>query len=56
MVATVEEIKTKLNKWTDVIVKAETKKDMTYSFTFKNQNGQVVWGSKVRPLPHAREF
>lgn len=49
-------ISMKLNKWTEVLVKAENKKDMTYSFTFKNQQGQMVWGSKVRPLPHAREF
>jgi len=45
-----------LSDWTDVVVKAENKKDMTYSFTFKNQNGQVVWGSKIRPLPNARNF
>ncbi|SVB24655.1 uncharacterized protein METZ01_LOCUS177509 [marine metagenome] len=45
-----------LNKWTEVLVKAESKKDMTYAFNFKNQQGQMVWGSRVRPLPHATQF
>ena len=49
-------ISMKLNKWTEVLVKAESKKDMTYAFNFKNQQGQMVWGSRVRPLPHATQF
>ena len=45
-----------LNKWTEVLVTAENKKDMTYAFAFKNQYGQDVWGTKIRPLPGARNF
>ena len=45
-----------LNSWTEVLVRAENVKDMTYSFAFKNQYGQDVWGTKVRPLPGARNF
>ena len=45
-----------LRNWTEVLVKAENKKDMTYSFASKNQYGQDVWGTKIRPLPGARNF
>jgi hypothetical protein len=45
-----------LKKWTEVLVATNKKKDMTYSFTFKNQNGQDVWGTKIRPLAGARIF
>jgi hypothetical protein len=45
-----------MKKWAQVLVTAENKKDMTYSFTFKNQFGQPVWGTKIRPLPGARNF
>ena len=45
-----------LKKWTEVLVETDKKKDMTYSFTFKNQNGQDVWGTKIRPLSGARIF
>jgi|TARA_R110002074_G_scaffold297606_4_gene469110 hypothetical protein len=45
-----------LNNWTEVLVKAEQKRDMTYSYSFKNQRGQPIWGTKVRPLPGARNF
>ena len=46
----------KLNEWTEVLVTTDNKKDMSYSFTFKNLKGQDVWGSKVRPLAGARNF
>jgi len=45
-----------LDSWTEVLVEAENKKDMTYSYNFKNQQGQHIWGTKVRPLPGARIF
>ena len=45
-----------LNNWTEVLVTTDNKKDMSYSFTFKNLKGQDVWGSKVRPLAGARNF
>jgi|TARA_B100001105_G_scaffold255461_1_gene255084 hypothetical protein len=45
-----------LNSWTEVLVEATNKKDMTYSYSFKNQRGQPIWGTKVRPLPGARNF
>ena len=45
-----------LNNWTEVLVITDNKKDMSYSFTFKNLKGQDVWGSKVRPLAGARNF
>ena len=45
-----------INEWTEVLVKAEDTCDMTYSFPFVNQFGQQLWGTKVRPLPGARNF
>ena len=45
-----------LNNWTEVLVATDNKKDMSYSFTFKNLKGQDVWGSKVRPLAGVRNF
>ena len=31
-----------LNNWTEVLVTTDNKKDMSYSFTFKNLKGQNI--------------
>ena len=47
-----------LEKWNEVLVETPItkRKDMTYSFTFKNQQGRDIWGTKIRPLAGARQF